>query len=153
MSARFDRLEAATLAGGGLVMLGAALPWLTLYAGLQRYGGLIGAYGRLLFAGGALAFVVGLATRGRRPRWLLPATLLFGLVLLGFDLWLLAGLAVTLRSGVSAMLVPRPGPGLFVATLGIAVIILGPSLELVRDYRNARAAFRAPMRAAVETRR
>lgn len=136
------------LAGGGLVMLGAALPWLTLYAGLQRYGGLIGVFGRLLFAGGALAVVVGLATRGRRPVWLLPATLLFGLVLFGFDLWLLEGLAVTLRSGVSAMLVPRPGPGLFVATLGIAVIILGPSLEFIRDRRHARAAFRAPARTA-----
>jgi len=148
VSARIERLEAATLAGGGLVMLGAALPWLTLYAGLQRYGGLIGAYGRVLFASGALAVVAGLATRGRRPRWLLPATLLFGLVLLGFDLWLLEGLAVTLRSGVSAMLVPRPGPGLFVTTLGIAVIILGPSLEFIRDRRHARAAFRAPVRTA-----
>ncbi len=144
MSARIDRLEAATLAGGVLVMLGAALPWLTLYAGLQRYGGLIGAHGRLLFAGGALAVVAGLATRGRRPRWLRPATLLFGLVLLGFDLWLLEGLAETLRHGVSAMLVPRPGPGLFVAALGTALVILGPGLELIRDHRKAPAASRGP---------
>jgi len=39
------------------------------------------------------------------------------------------------------MLVPRAGPGLFVATLGIALVILGPALGLLRDGsgRPARA--------------
>jgi len=135
MSVRIDRPEAATLAGGALVMLGAWLPWLTLFAGLQRYGGLIGAHGRLLFAGGAIAVVAGLAMGRRHPRWLPRATVLFGLVLLGFDLWLLDGLVETLRHGVGAMLVPRPGPGLFVASLGIALVIVG-GLELVRTRHN-----------------
>jgi hypothetical protein len=137
MSARIDRPEAATLAGGALVMIGAWLPWLTLFAGLQRYGGLIGAHGRVLFAGGALAVAAGLATRGSRPRWIARATMVLGLALLGFELWLLTGLAETLRHGVDAMLVPRAGPGLFVACLGIALVILGPGLELVRDRHKA----------------
>lgn len=133
MSARIERPEAVTLAGGALVMLGAWLPWLTLFAGLQRYGGLIGAHGRVLFAGGALAVVAGLAMLGTRHRWVRRATVLFGFVLLGFDLWLVNRLVETLQHGVGAMLVPRPGPGLFVASLGIAFVILGPGLELVRE--------------------
>jgi hypothetical protein len=137
MSVRIDRPEAATLAGGALVMLGAWMPWLTLFAGLQRYGGLIGAHGRLLFAGGALAVVGGLAMLGSRHRWIRRATVLFGLVLLGFDLWLLKGLVETLRHGIGAMLVPRAGPGLFVASLGIALVILGPGLELVHGRLRA----------------
>ena len=133
MSARIDRPEAVTLAGGALVMLGAWLPWLTLFAGLQRYGGLIGAHGRVLFAGGALAVVAGLAMWRRGPRWLPQATAALGLVLLGFDIWLLDGLAETLRHGVGVMLVPRPGPGLFVASLGTALVVLGPGLALMRN--------------------
>lgn len=133
MSARIERPEAVTLAGGALVMLGAWLPWLSLFAGLQRYGGLIGAHGQVLFAGGALAVLAGIAMLGSRHRWIRRATVLFGCVLLGFDLWLLNGLVETLRHGVGAMLVPRAGPGLFVASAGIAFVILGPGLGLVRD--------------------
>ncbi|HKT60166.1 MAG TPA: hypothetical protein VJQ46_08955 [Gemmatimonadales bacterium] len=137
MSVPSKRPEAAALAGGALVMLGAWLPWLTLFAGLQRYGGLIGAHGRVLFAGGALAFVAAAAMLGSGHRWIRGATVLFGLVLLGFDVWLLNGLVETLRHGVGAMLVPRAGPGLFVASLGIALVILGPGLALVRDSGGA----------------
>jgi len=132
MSGRIDRPEATTLAGGALVMLGAWLPWLTLFAGLQRYGGLIGAHGRVLFAGGALAVVAGLAMWRRGARWLPRATVLLGIGLLGFDLWLLTGLAETLRHGVGAMLVPRAGPGLFVAAVGTGLVIVGPGLALIR---------------------
>jgi len=136
MSARIERPEAAALAGGALVMLGAWLPWLTLFAGLQRYGGLIGPYGRVLFAGGALAVlgaIAGLRMLATGRRWVRRATMFLGLVLLGFEGWLLIGLAETLHHGVGAMLVPRAGPGLFVSSLGIALVILGPGLALVRD--------------------
>jgi hypothetical protein len=141
MSAPSKRPEAAALAGGALVMVGAWLPWLTLFAGLQRYGGLIGGHGRVLFAGGALAAVAGAGMLGTPHRWIRWATVLLGLTLLGFDGWLLSGLVETLHHGVGAMLVPRAGPGLFVASLGIALVILGPGLGLVRDgsRRAARA--------------
>jgi hypothetical protein len=141
VSARIERPEAATLAGGALVMLGAWLPWLTLFAGLQRYGGLIGGHGRLLFAGGILAAVASVGMLATRHRWIRWTTVLLGLGLLGFEAWLVAGLFETLHRGLGAMLVPRPGPGLFVAALGIVLVILGPGLGLVRDRsgRPARA--------------
>ena len=45
--------------GGVLVGVGAALPWLSLFAGLQSYSGLVGLYGRLLIVGAALAVAGG----------------------------------------------------------------------------------------------
>ena len=137
MSARIDRPEAATLAGGALVMLGAWLPWLTLYAGLERYGGLIGLHGRILFAGGLVAILGSLAVLATRHRLLRSGTALLGLTLFGFTCWLLAGLGGTLRHGVSAMLVPRAGPGLFVSLAGAALIAIGPALAPARRSRIA----------------
>jgi hypothetical protein len=132
MSGRIERAEAAIFVGGVLVMLGAWLPWLTLFAGLQRYSGLIGIHGQLLFAGGALAMAGSLAMLRTSHRWVRWATLLLGAVLLGFDAWLLTGLTATLHRGVSAMLVPRAGPGLFVSSLGIALVIAGSGMVLAR---------------------
>ncbi len=126
MFVRIERPEAATLVGGALVMLGAWLPWLTLFAGLQQYGGLIGAYGRILFAGGLLAIVTSIAVLRTRRRFLRWGTGLLGITLLGFTWWLLAGLAGTLRQGLSAMLVPRAGPGLYVSLVGAALIAIAP---------------------------
>jgi hypothetical protein len=130
---------AAALAGGGaLVMLGAWLPWLTLFAGLQRYGGLIGLHGRILFGGGALAAAAGVGLLRRRRPWLQWATMVLGLCLVGFDAWLMAGLFETLHRG-DAMLVPRAGPGLFVASLGVALVVLGPAVALARSDRGRSA--------------
>jgi hypothetical protein len=138
MSARIERPETAALVGGGgaLVMLGAWLPWLTLFAGLQRYSGLMGAHGRLLFAGGGLAIIASLAMVRSRHRGIRWATVLLGLTLLGFNWWLFIGLNQTLHHGLNTMLVPRAGPGLFVASLGIALVILGPALVLARGGRE-----------------
>jgi hypothetical protein len=124
--------DAAALFGGSLVMLGAWLPWLTLFAGLQRYGGLIGIYGRVLFVGGALVVVATMAARLRRRTWIRQATALLGLALLAFNGWLLRGLLATLHHGVSAMLVPRAGPGLFVSCLGSVLVASSPLIVLVR---------------------
>jgi hypothetical protein len=132
MSGRIERPEAAALAGGALVMLGAWLPWLTLFAGLQRYSGLIGLHGRILFVGGCLAALASLPTMSSQRHWVRRATVTLGFALLAFDAWLLIGLVGTLHHGVSAMLVPRPGPGLFVSSLGIALVILGPGIVLAR---------------------
>jgi hypothetical protein len=125
----------AALGGGALVMLGAWLPWLTLFAGLQRYGGLIGLHGRILFAGGALAFVAGIGALRTRRGWIGWGTSLLGLGLVGFTWWLLMGLVGTLRHGLGELLVPRAGPGLFVALLGSALVMVGPVIVLAHGRR------------------
>ena len=127
--------DAAAFFGGSLVMLGAWLPWLTLFAGLQRYGGLIGIYGRVLFAGGALVIITTIAALRTHRTWIRQATALLGLGLLAFNGWLLMGLMGTLHHGVSAMLVPRAGPGLFVSFLGAVLVASGPLIVLVRNGR------------------
>jgi hypothetical protein len=117
--------------GGVLVMLGASLPWLTLYAGLQQYSGLVGAHGQVLFAGGMLAIVASLGIQRTNKRWVRWTTVILGLTLLVLNAWLV-GLVGTLSSGAAAVLVPHPGPGLIVSSLGIVLLILGPGLGLVR---------------------
>jgi hypothetical protein len=136
MSARIERPEAAALLGGALVMLGAWLPWLTMFAGFQQYGGLMGVHGRILFAGGALAIVTSIGTLLTRRRWIRSGTALLGLTLLGFIGWLLAGLVGMLHHDLSAMLVPRAGPGLFISLLGAALVSIGPVIAPVRGSRQ-----------------
>jgi hypothetical protein len=136
MSGRIESPEAAALLGGAFVMLGAWLPWLTLFAGLQQYGGLIGVHGHILFAGGALAIVASIGTLRTRRRWIRWGTALLGFTLLGFTWWLLMGLVGILHRGSSAMLVPRAGPGLFVSLSGAALVIIGPVIVLARGSRQ-----------------
>jgi len=130
------RWAVAALPGATLVMLGAWLPWLTLFAGLQRYGGFTGRYGWLLLAGGALALASSVGAMRTDHRWLEWGTTVLGLALIAFTCWLLAGLAGILRHGASAMLVARPGPGLFVSLLGAALVTIGPAMDLVRARRR-----------------
>lgn len=115
----------ATMLGGLLVMLGVALPWLTLFAGLQRYSGFAGPNGRMLFAGGCIAMGIGVArVRSTRPA-LAVATAVLGVALLGFALWLLVGLRQMLGAyATNPMTIARSGPGLFIATGGAAMIAL-----------------------------
>jgi hypothetical protein len=136
MSARIERPESAALLGSALVMLGAWLPWLTLFAGLQRYGGLIGVHGQILFAGGVLAFAASIGTLWTPRRWIRSGTALLGLMLLGFISWLVAGLLEMLHHDLSAMLVPRAGPGLFVSLLGAALVSIGPVIKPARASRE-----------------
>jgi hypothetical protein len=130
------RWAVAALLGATLVMLGAWLPWLTLYAGLQRYGGFTGLYGWVLLAGGALALASSVGAMRTRHRWLEWGTTVLGLALIAFTCWLLVGLAGMLRRGASAMLVARAGPGLFVALLGAALVTMSPVIGLVRRRRR-----------------
>jgi peptidoglycan/LPS O-acetylase OafA/YrhL len=114
MSTRIERPEAAALAGGALVMLGACLPWLTLFAGMQQYSGLIDTHGQILFAGGVLAMLSSVGIQRTDKRGMRWATVLLGLALLGVNLWL----------------VSEPSPGLLVSWVGIALLILGPAAGL-----------------------
>lgn len=123
--------------GGALVGTGAILPWLSLFAGLQSYSGMIGLYGRLLFGGGVLAVAGGVAILVRSYSWLRSSVGALGLVLALFTGWLLLGLRSTTRElGGHPMLIARPGPGLFVALIG-ALVVAGTLVPEPR--RHARA--------------
>jgi hypothetical protein len=115
----------ALIAGGVLLMSGAALPWLTLFAGLHQYAGTIGTYGQAVFAAGAAAVVWGFVAVRVRPPWLPFASGAFGAVVLAFGLWLFAGLEQIVHRPESIMFVPSAGPGLFVVIAGSIVITLG----------------------------
>ena len=102
--------------------IGAFLPWLTLYAGLHPLRGVIGLNGRVLATGGAVCLVAGV--RG----WLRPAPSVWWVVgvlggaLAGFGVWLMAQLLITYHQlRANPMLVPRLGPGLFLAVGGALV--------------------------------
>jgi hypothetical protein len=126
------RRPAAVVLGGGLVATGALLPWLTLFAGLQHYSGLIGLYGWLVLAGGVASVATGLAMFVRRERWLERGGLTIGLALTVFTLWLVGRLFETMHGiGADAMLVARPGPGLFVAMAG-ALVVAGATARAQR---------------------
>ena len=117
------RVPALAVAAGGLaVMLGASLPWLTLFAGLQSYRGLIGLNGKLLFLGGAATLLAGATlARGARPLVARVAAGLGGAMAV-FAVWLLVGLRAMVAHGLGAMLVPRVGPGLFVVLAGAGLV-------------------------------
>ncbi len=126
------RRAVAVVLGGGLVATGALLPWLTLFAGLQHYSGLIGLYGWLVLAGGAAAVALGLAMFVRPARWLHVGGLALGLTLTIFTVWLAGRLFETMHGvGADAMFVARPGPGLFVAMAG-AVLVAAAAVRGVR---------------------
>lgn len=121
------------LIGGALVCVGSALPWMSFFAGLQSLSGLIGLYGRILFASGALALLSGAAMVRGSHRWLQPATFALGVSQTLFILWLLAGLRSTMRAlGTHGVLLARPGPGLFVALAGAVLISAGSPLLIRR---------------------
>jgi hypothetical protein len=120
-----DRLIASlALAGGAGVIAGAALPWLSVYHGLDTYSGTAGMNGRLLVAGGSASVLVGLWYGRRRNallRYLIGA-LGFGLAL--FAAYLLAQLlAVDKQLNLHGFFLPALGPGLFTAGGGALLIL------------------------------
>lgn len=126
-------LSGGLAVGGALAMIGAGLPWLTLYAGLQRYTGLIGAYGWVIFSLGAIAIACAFLTIRIRPRWLWAAGTILGIALLAFAAWLVAGLMQFVHRPDAVMLVPRPGPGLYVIAAGAIVIFLASVADRAFD--------------------
>ena len=122
-------MSAGLVCGGALLMLGAALPWLTLYAGFQQYSGLVGQFGWGIFATGLLAIVAGMfALRGRRL-WLERTSPALGIAVMAFAVWLLQGLHEITHRPDAVMLVPRDGPGLYVIAAGAIAIVLGPAVQ------------------------
>ncbi len=138
---------------GGLLMTGAAfLPWLSFYAGLYPLRGITGAWGWVLAVGGALCTLgeaaawwsgragwsrtAGPDGRSRMRHRLERAVLLLAGALTVFAAWLVVQLLLTLRAlQANPMLVPRIGPGLFVALAG-GVVMVTPALLRVRGVRG-----------------
>jgi hypothetical protein len=127
------------VAGGALVIAGTLLPWFTLFAGLHRYPGTTGLYGRLLLGGGLIVLAGGIRlgfAGGRALSWSVGG---LGLVLLGFAAWLARGLLeVHQQMTANPMLVARLGPGLFVSMAGAALA----TGTLVVFYLTSRAQVR-----------
>jgi len=120
LRSREERLVASAAAvGGALITIGAFLPWLSLFAGLHPLRGVLGLYGRVLAAGGALCLVAGV-TYWRRPAPRLErAVAALGVALTGFGIWLTVQLLITYHElRANPMLVPRLGPGLFLVLIG-----------------------------------
>jgi hypothetical protein len=114
----------AAIAGGALAAVGALLPWLSVYAGLKTYRGIAGLNGWLLFAGGLISVLMG-ALYVFIPRTLLRWAIgLFGALLFGFGCWIVVQLLALYREiGGNPFVVGRLGPGLFVSTLGGAIVL------------------------------
>jgi hypothetical protein len=114
----------AAIAGGALASVGALLPWLTVYAGLKTYRGIAGLNGWLLFAGGLISVLMGALYlfMPRAPlRWAIG---LLGGLLFGFGCWIVVQLFALYRDvGGNPFIVGRLGPGLFVSTLGAAIVL------------------------------
>ena len=124
----------ATLGGAFLVLLGVALPWLTLFAGLQTYTGFAGRNGHLVFAGGIAAALCALVMLARPLPALGLLTAALGATLMGFSAWLLVGvMTLARREASNPMVLAHPGPGLFVVAGGALVIALAPLLTARRD--------------------
>lgn len=130
---RWPAALAATL-GGGAVIVGTLLPWLTLFAGLYAYPGITGLNGQIALAGGVLALGAG------GMLWWRPGpvpgivTGALGLTLLGWSLWLV----VQQRALLEDLLLHHPmtaadvGPGLVVMACGAFLLALTPLLQMAR---------------------
>lgn len=121
-----DWLGAAiATSGGSALVAGAMLPWMSLFAGLQRYPGVAGLYGRLILVGGVSAIIGGVAMIMRPRQRLRPAVGALGLILTAFASWVLYGLRATTRTlQHHPLLLARPGAGLFVALAGALLVTL-----------------------------
>lgn len=126
------------LLGGGLVVLGATLPWLTLFAGLQPYAGTTGTYGWLMLGAGSIACVMAFATRRQPLMRVCAGSIVYGLGILVFAVWLLAGLDEIVHRPDALMLVPRAGPGLYVIVAGAATLVFSSAAEAVIVHRYVR---------------
>jgi len=121
---RHDWWDSLVAVGGGaLVATGSALPWMSLFAGLQRYSGLSGLYGRIAFAGGVLSVLAGLVIFVRPARRLRIGVGGLGAGLTLFACWILVGLRDTTRSlGHHPFMLARPEPGAFVVLAGAIIV-------------------------------
>jgi hypothetical protein len=122
--------------GGMTIIAGTLMPWMTFFAGLHIYRGIIGLYGRLIAVGGVVVVALGVLLVARHNallRW--SAALLGGAIFL-FSALLLRNLILLVGNfRGDPMMVASPGHGLFVCVVG-ATLVCG-SLLRERRTRNS----------------
>lgn len=123
------------MGGGLLIVIGAVLPWMSLFAGLQRYSGMAGLYGRLAFAGGVLVILGGIVITLQPDRRLRTGVGALGALLALFACWIVLGLRSTTKAlGRHPFLIARPGCGPYVVAAGALIVaaLLFPLLPRTR---------------------
>jgi hypothetical protein len=91
----------------------------------------------VIFAFGALALIFGFIAPRTNPKWLWRVSAISGIALLAFTAWLYAGL-MQIVHGQDVMLVPRPGPGLYVIAAGAVITIAGSCADSMIAHRAVR---------------
>lgn len=135
-------------AAGGLLIAGAAMPWLSIggqSVAAVREGGPDGAAATWCMAAGVLCVVIGvfgaIGRRGGRPRFvhwltLLLAPLTWSLVRYRSDI--LGNLVFVHNADLSKEGLARVGPGINVVYAGIALSVAAPLLSLRQAWRALR---------------
>lgn len=128
-----NRVIVGTMAtvGGAMVAIGVALPWFSLFAGLQPVNAIGTSNGTLLLIGAALVIGLGLLAFVRDSALARRGLMVVGIALVAFGAYLVVGFVSVYRT-VSAdpMLVAQPGPGLAIVSLGALLIL---ATAMVRD--------------------
>jgi hypothetical protein len=120
-SGRRSLIALLATVGGVCAIAGAALPWLTVYYGLDSYSGIAGTNGRLLAAGGAAAALLGLVYRLRAAALLRYLIGGLGFLLALFSAYLVAQL-LSIDRELHGIFLPSLGPGVFLGAGGSLLI-------------------------------
>lgn len=125
-----NRVIVGTMAivGGSTIAVGVALPWFSLFAGLQPVSALGTSNGAALLLGALLVIGLGLLAIVRDVPLVRRLLVVAGTALAAFGAYLVVGFVSVYRA-VSAdpMLVAQPGPGLVVVGAG-ALLVLATAL-------------------------
>jgi hypothetical protein len=127
---------------GAAVVVGASLPWLSVFKGLDAYSGSSGTNGRLLAAGGAGVMLLALWQAIRPAAARRRAIGAAGFVLAMFCAYLLAQL-LSVYNALQDGYLPAIGPGLLVATAGSLLAMSTVFLTQRSESLDATSSLRA----------
>lgn len=111
------------LGGSSAVVVGALLPWMTFFAGLQSVRGVSGAYGRALLVLGVISWCIAavrLVRRHEHQRWVLTAC--GGIAALSAAVLLARAYGMSTAPAMR-MMVPGVGPGLWIILAGGGMLL------------------------------
>lgn len=114
---------AIVIAGGMTIVAGTVMPWMTLFAGLHTYRGVIGLYGRLIALGGVVIVALGIALGAKENKVLRFAATTLGIAIFLFSAILLRNVMSIAGTGRrDPMMLVAPGLGLYVCLSGAALV-------------------------------